>query len=160
MASGADIVDDAVAYILQQSQGYPYFLQEWGFRTWNTAEASPIQLRDVAVAEPRIIQALDRSFFRVRFDRLTNTEQLYLRAMAELGPGPHKSGDVGAMLGKKNNQIGPVRSQVIAKGMAYGGQYGMVNFSVPMFDAFMKRAMPEFHRPAQAAGPATTAKPR
>lgn len=144
LASNADIDDDAVAYILSQSQGYPYFLQEWGYRAWSTALDSPIRKADVLAAEPRIIQALDRSFFRVRFDRLTTVEQLYLRAMAELGPGPHKSGDVAAMLGKKNNQVGPMRAQVIAKGMAYGGQYGMVHFSVPLFDAFMKRAMPEF----------------
>jgi AAA ATPase domain len=142
--ANAEIEDAAVDYILGKSQGYPYFLQEWGYRAWYTAERSPIRHSDTVAAELRTIQALDKSFFRVRFDRLSTTEQTYLRAMAELGPGPHKSGDVARIMGKKNNQVGPVRAQVIAKGMAYGGQYGMVHFSVPLFDEFMKRAMPIF----------------
>jgi AAA ATPase-like protein len=143
-AAGAAINPAAVDYILDKSQGYPYFLQEWGFRAWNAAQKSPITKADVAAAEPRTIESLDKSFFRVRFDRLTPTEQQYLRAMAELGPGPHKSGEVAKVLGKNINQVGTVRSTVIAKGMAYGGQYGMVHFSVPLFDEFMKRAMPGF----------------
>ena len=158
IASEAEIAEDAVDYILQKSEGYPYFLQEWGYRAWYAAERSPIVKADTVAAEPRTIQALDKSFFRVRFDRLTNSEQLYLRAMAELGPGPHKSGDVGRVLGKKNNQVGPVRSQVIAKGMAYGGQYGMVHFSVPLFDGFMKRAMPDFKRKDETRKKALTKK--
>lgn len=138
------IEGDALGEIFAKSQGYPYFLQEWGFRTWNSATTSPITKEDVLAAEPMVIASLDKSFFRVRFDRLTKSEQEYLRAMAELGEGPHKSGDVAKVLGKNINQIGPVRSQVIAKGMAYGGQHGMVHFSVPLFDEFMKRAMPNF----------------
>lgn len=134
----------AVDYILAKSQGYPYFLQEWGFRAWNAAGKSPITKADVTAAEPRTIESLDKSFFRVRFDQLTHSEQQYLRAMAELGAGPHKSGDVAKVLGKKATQAGPVRAQIIAKGMAYAGQHGMVHFSVPLFDEFMKRAMPDF----------------
>ncbi len=149
--AGAAITQSAVDDILAKSQGYPYFLQEWGFRAWNAAAQSPIASADVAAAEPRTIESLDKSFFRVRFDQLTQGEQLYLRAMAELGPGPHKSGDVAKMLGKKVNQTAQVRAQVVAKGMAYSGQYGMVHFSVPLFDEFMKRAMPGFKaKPAPA----------
>ena len=142
--AGASIQPSAVDYIFSKSQGYPYFLQEWGFRTWNTAAKAPITKADAIAAEERTIESLDKGFFRVRVDQLTQSEQLYLRAMAELGPGPHKSADVAKVLGKKATQTGPVRSQVIAKGMAYGGQYGMVHFSVPLFDEFMKRAMPQF----------------
>ena len=143
-AKGVKIEQDALKLIFEKSQGYPYFLQEWGFRTWNTAKASPITKADVVAAEESVIASLDKSFFRVRFDRLSKGEQDYLRAMAELGAGPHKSGDVARVLGKTVNQVGPVRSQVIAKGMAYGGQYGIVHFSVPLFHEFMRRAMPEF----------------
>lgn len=140
----AKINPSALSYIVEQSQGYPYFLQEWGFRTWNAAKKSPITKADVLTAERRVIESLDKSFFRVRYDRLTAGEQQYLRAMAELGPGPHRSGQVANLLGKKASQCGTVRSKVIAKGMAFGGQYGVVHFSVPLFDQFMRRAMPEF----------------
>lgn len=141
---GIKIDAEALQLIYDKSLGYPYFLQEWGFRTWNVAQESPITKADVQAAEDSVIVSLDKSFFRVRFDRLSKGEQDYLRAMAELGAGPHKSGDVARVLGKKVNQVGPVRSQVIAKGMAYGGQYGIIHFSVPLFHEFMRRAMPEF----------------
>lgn len=143
-ALGVEIRPEALQLIYDKSLGYPYFLQEWGARTWNAAKKSPITKDDVIASEEVVTTSLDKSFFRVRFDRLTKGEQDYLRAMAELGAGPHKSGDVAKVLGKNVNQVGPVRSQVILKGMAYGGQYGMVHFSVPLFHEFMKRAMPEF----------------
>ena len=148
--TGASINQAAIDYIIAKSQGYPYFLQEWGFRAWNAARKSPITKADVVTAEPRTIESLDKGFFRVRFDQLTHSEQLYLRAMAELGPGPHKSGEVAKVLGKTAPQASPVRAQIIAKGMAYGGQYGMVHFSVPLFDEFMKRALPGFKPKAPA----------
>ena len=144
VAEGAQISPAALTYIVERSKGYPYFIQEWGYRTWNAAQKSPITKEDALTAEQVTIKSLDKSFFRVRFDQLTKSEQDYLRAMAELGPGPHKSGEVAKLLGKKATQAGPVRSQVIAKGMAYGGQYGHVHFSVPIFDEFLKREIPEF----------------
>lgn len=144
VSAKAEIRADALDVIFSKSQGYPYFLQEWGFRTWNEAKSSPISKDDVVAAEVKTIESLDKSFFRVRFDRLTQREKEYLRAMAELGPGPHRSGDVAKVMGKLATQTGTVRAKVIAKGMAYGGQYGIVNFSVPLFDEFMRREMPEF----------------
>lgn len=156
LSSNASIEDEALVYIYQVTKGYPYFLQEWGYRVWNEAPRSPIRKIDAIAAEKHALASLDKSFFRVRFDRLTQGEQQYLRAMAELGPGPHKSGDVARALGKSANQVGPVRAQVIAKGMAYGGQYGMIHFSVPMFDEFMKRAVPDFKNHQVRAGKAAT----
>ncbi len=84
----------AIAAVLDQTQGYPYFLQEWGKHAWDTASVSPITAEDVEEASVSAVAALDESFFRVRFDRMTPAEKRYLRAMAELGPGPHRSGDI------------------------------------------------------------------
>lgn len=151
LSAKAAITADALSLIYSKSHGYPYFLQEWGFRAWNEAKKSPIGADDVKRAEPRTIESLDKSFFRVRFDRLTPAEKEYLRAMAELGSGPHKSGEVAAVLGKRVTQTATARAKVIAKGMAYGGDYGTVHFSVPLFDQFMRREMPEFAPSAKAA---------
>jgi hypothetical protein len=132
----------AFAAIQGVTQGYPYFLQEWGYRTWNSAPRSPITEADVQAATAEAIRRLDEGFFRVRFDRLTPREKRYLRAMAELGPGPHRSGDIADKLGTKVQTVGPVRSSLIAKGMVYSPAHGDTAFTVPLFDAFMRRVMP------------------
>jgi hypothetical protein len=134
--------DDAVAAIIRETQGYPYFLQEWGKHAWDAADASPIDADDVRAATRTAIAALDESFFRVRFDRLTPAEKRYLRAMAELGPGPHRSGDIADVIERKVTALGPVRNQLIAKGMIWSPSHGDTEFTVPLFDAFMKRVMP------------------
>jgi AAA ATPase domain len=134
--------DAAVLRVLHETQGYPYFLQEWGKHAWDAAAASPITLADVEVASVTAIAALDESFFRVRFDRLTPVERKYLRAMAELGPGPHRSGDVADELVRKVTSLGPTRSQLIAKGMIWSPNHGDTAFTVPLFDEFMRRIMP------------------
>lgn len=133
----------AVAEILEQTRGYPYFLQEWGKHSWNVAEASPIEERDSKRATAEALAELDASFFRVRFDRLTPMEKRYMRAMAELGPGPHRSGDIADVLGRKVTTTAPLRNSLIAKGMLYSPAHGDTAFTVPLFDAFMKRIMPE-----------------
>jgi hypothetical protein len=134
--------EDAVKLIVQYTQGYPYFLQEWGKHAWDVAEKSPITKADVEKASTEAIAALDESFFRVRFDRLTPTENRYLRAMAELGQGPHRSGDIASELGRESSSLGPVRSSLIAKGMIWSPTHGDTAFTVPLFDDFMKRIMP------------------
>jgi hypothetical protein len=132
----------ALDEILRKTRGYPYFLQEWGKHAWSVADASPISLSDVRAASIRALADLDASFFRVRFDRLTPSEKAYLRAMAELGPGPHRSGDIAEQLHRKVNSLGPTRSALIAKGMIYSPENGDTAFTVPLFDQFMKRMMP------------------
>jgi hypothetical protein len=136
----------ALDEILAQTQGYPYFLQEWGKNAWSVATSSPISADDVRVATVHALADLDASFFRVRFDRLTPAEKNYLRAMATLGPGPHRSGDIAEELGRKVNSLGPARSALIAKGMVYSPDYGDTAFTVPLFDQFMKRMMPAGRR--------------
>lgn len=139
---GVRVDEDALERIVQQTRGHPYFLQEWGKHAWDLAPASPITGGDVERASAAAIAALDESFFRVRFDRLTTSEKLYLRAMAELGPGPHRSGDIADVLGRKVTSLGPTRSQLIGKGMIWSPSHGDTAFTVPLFDEFMKRIMP------------------
>jgi AAA ATPase-like protein len=135
--------DAAVDNILAATHRYPYFLQEWGKHTWDTAQGSPITLADSQVASQGALAALDESFFRVRFDRLTPTERKYLRAMAELGPGPHRSGDIAEMLGRPVSALAPTRSQLIGKGMIWSPNHGDTAFTVPLFDQFMRRTWPD-----------------
>lgn len=139
---GVQVNDDALQRILEETHSYPYFLQEWGKHAWDAADASPITLRDVELASQTAIAALDESFFRVRFDRLTPVEKRYLRAMAELGPGPHRSGDISDQLNREVTSLGPTRSQLIAKGMIWSPSHGDTAFTVPLFDEFMQRIMP------------------
>lgn len=141
---GEAIDSEALTKILAITEGYPYFLQEWGKHSWNTAKQSPIQASDVEQASTLATEALDTSFFRVRFDRLTPREQDYLRAMASLGAGPHRSGDIAEVLGISVQTAGPLRSGLIKKGMIWSPAHGQTAFTVPMFDAFMVRAMPEW----------------
>lgn len=140
--AGVDFEDAAVGEIIAQTGRYPYFLQEWGKHAWNIAPRSPVTKADVDVATERALAELDASFFRVRLDRLTPSEKRYLRAMASLGPGPHRSGDIASELGRSVENVAPVRSKLIRKGMVYSPAHGDTAFTVPLFDAFMLRAMP------------------
>jgi hypothetical protein len=137
-----EVTAEALERIVEHTRCYAYFVQEWGKHSWDAAKASPITTDDVEAASLTAIAALDESFFRVRFDRLTPAEKRYLRAMAELGPGPHRSGDIAEELGRKVTSLGPTRSQLIAKGMIWSPNHGDTAFTVPLFDEFMRRIMP------------------
>ena len=139
---GVSFQSVALDEILSQTQGYPYFLQEWGSQSWLIAKGKTITLADVREATGFAQAKLDTGFFRVRYDRCTPAERKYLRAMAELGPGPHKSGDIAALMGRPVQSVAPRRSSLIAKGMIYKPQHGDTAFTVPLFDKFMKRTMP------------------
>ena len=140
---GVAITPEALAEILRVTQGYAYFLQAWGSHTWLAADASPIGIDAVRKASVTAIAGLDEGFFRVRFDRCTPKEKKYLRAMAELGEGPHRSGDIADCLNEKVSSLAPTRSALIGKGMVWSPNHGDTAFTVPMFDAFMKRIIPE-----------------
>ena len=139
---GVAIDEDALERIVEETRGYPYFLQEWGKHSWDVAERSPIGIADVERASVSALAALDEGFFRVRFDRLTTSEKRYLRAMSELGAGPHRSGDIARALGLKVTSLGPARAQLISKGMIWSPGHGDTAFTVPLFDQFMLRIMP------------------
>ncbi|MEK9159820.1 MAG: ATP-binding protein [Patescibacteria group bacterium] len=135
--------EDALKEILRQTKGYPYFLQEWGKHSWNCADASPITEEDAKKASKIAIAELDASFFRVRFDRLTPLEKKYLRAMAELGEKPSRSGDIAHLLKREVQLAAPTRANLIRKGMIYSPDHGDNSFTVPLFGGYMKRVMPE-----------------
>ena len=142
----ADVTFEPAALheIYRLTRGYPYFLQEWGYQAWNHAAASPISLKVIQETSGTVLKRLDENFFRVRFDRLTPREKRYLRAMAELGPGPHRTSDIAEKLEATINKLGPVRANLIKKGMVYSPSHVDMAFTVPLFDEFMRRAMPEF----------------
>jgi hypothetical protein len=140
--AGVMFEPDALREIFRLTRGYPYFLQEWGYQAWNHASVSPITLRVVQEASDLVSRRLDENFFRVRFDRLTPREKMFLRAMAELGAGPYRTGDVADTLKVKISTLGPLRAGLIKKGMVYSPSYGDMAFTVPLFDEFMRRAIP------------------
>ncbi len=144
---GVNIDDAALDMIYTVTSGYPYFLQEWGKHAWRVADASPIDTSDIAQASDDATKALDKNFFRVRFDRLTPREQDYLRAMAELGPDAHRSGEIAQLFGRKVESLGPLRSGLIKKGMIWSPSHGDTAFTVPLFDEFMKREIPDWTPP-------------
>ena len=138
---GVHYAEGALEEMMKQTEGYAYFLQEWGKHIWDIAEASPITPENAEEATIEALADLDASFFRVRFDQLTPMQKRYLRAMAELGAGPHASGGIAAVLDKRVTHLGPVREQLISKGLIYSPAYGETAFTVPLFDSFMKRMM-------------------
>jgi hypothetical protein len=153
-ALGASYTDRAISIIYKYTKGYPYFIQEWGFETWNQSDSPIITDLHVTHTIKGVMNKLDDNFFRVRLDRLTPTEKNYLRAMAELGPGAHRSGDIAAILNKKVNAVAPVRNSLIRKGMIYSPGHGDTEFTVPLFDEFMKRVIPELMLPLIVTNPA------
>ena len=142
-AAGVKFEDAALAEIFRLTKGYPYFLQEWGYQAWNVTAASPISLQDAKAATGRVVSRLDQNYFRVRFDRLTPSEKNFLRAMAELGAGAHRTGDIAGQLGVRISTLSPVRAKLIRKGMIYSPAHGDMAFTVPLFDEFMVRAIPK-----------------
>ncbi|MBS0350465.1 MAG: AAA family ATPase [Proteobacteria bacterium] len=135
------ITEDALNEIMRQTQGYPYFLQEWGYQAWNIAKKSPIGLADVKMATVEAIKRLDESFFRVRFDRLTPREKEYLYALATLGEGPQRSGEIAEKLTVTPQAVAPIRNNLIKKGMIYSPAHGNTDFTVPLFSNFLQRTM-------------------
>ncbi len=144
MAVGVAFESPALDEIFRLTKGYPYFVQEWGYQAWNLAASSPITMQIVQAATATVIPRLDQNFFRVRYDRLTPSEKNFLRAMAALGPGARRTGDIADMLGVKITSLGPVRARLIKKGMIFSPAHGEMAFTVPLFDKFMIRTIPKF----------------
>jgi len=140
---GVEFEAAALHEIYRLTKGYPYFLQEWGYQVWNQADSSPITLHLVQQTTELVVHRLDKNFFKVRFDRLTDGEKRYLRAMAELGQGPYRTANISELLGVESSAtLSPVRSKLIKKGMIYSPAHGLMAFTVPVFDEFMRRSMP------------------
>ncbi|HSZ15061.1 MAG TPA: ATP-binding protein [Solirubrobacteraceae bacterium] len=138
-----DYEPGAVALALEWTRGYPFYIQQLGKHAWNLAETSPITIGDVQAAIPAAQQALDTSIYEVRIQRATPEERRYMRAMAELGEGPYRSGQVASKLGRSTGELSMARQRLIDKGLTYATEdYGYIDFTVPRFDEFMRRHMP------------------
>ena len=144
--AGVSFDADALAEVYRLTKGYPYFIQEWGYQAWNSAPGSPVTRAVIAETTGRVLARLDQNFFRVRYDRLKQSEHKFLRAMAALGPGPHRIGEVAQLMGRKVDSLGPVRADLIRRGMVYSPAHGELAFTVPLFDEFMIRAIPDSKR--------------
>jgi hypothetical protein len=137
---GAAYTKTAVTGIVDYTEGYPYFLQEYGKAAWDEADGPTITADDVRTAQRLVEEKLDGSFFRARIDRTTELELAYLRAMAELGPDPQMAADVARVLGRTSEQLAPIRSRLVEKGLLYTPGYGLAAFTVPQFDRYMIRS--------------------
>jgi len=149
---GVEWAQDALTLAFGVTGGYPYFIQEVGYAVWPVAEGPVIGVEDVREALPGYQAKLDQSFFRVRLERATQLQTSYLRAMAELGPDPQRAQDVAALMGRKSNQLGPVRAQLVDLGLLYTPERGLAAFTVPQFDQYLRRIMPELDLPALRGG--------
>jgi hypothetical protein len=139
LEEGEKIEEAALALIVAETKGYPYYLQEWGFQAWNLTEASPITAKDIDKASLRALQRLDEGFFKVRIERLTPKERDYVIAMARLGKGPYRSAEVAEVLKAKPTSLGPIRASIIRKGMIYSPAHGDIAFTVPLFEDYLAR---------------------
>jgi hypothetical protein len=143
---GVTFTNGAIDKILELTECYPYFLQQWAYEAWNASDTETILPETIDVATKLAIQELDKSFFKVRFDRCTPSEKKYMRALAEFGRGKHRSGDLAEALGVKVTSVAPTRSALIKKGMIYSPSHGDTAFTVPLFDQYMRRVVPKVRR--------------
>jgi hypothetical protein len=141
---GAVFEQDAADAVIDATRGYPFFLQEWAYAAWNEAPGPRITVADVRRGKAIAVPKLDDGFFAVRYNRCTPGEKRYLRAMAELGEGPYRTADVAKTLNRENNKLGPTRDALIKKGMVWSPEHGLIAFTVPLFDQFMRRKEPSF----------------
>lgn len=146
-AQGVEFEREAVVLALEWTEGYPFYIQQLGKHAWNLASASPITRADIDEARPAAQATLDRTIYEVRTQRATTNERKYMRAMAELGDGPYRSGSVAKKLGQASTAVSRTRQRLIDKGLIYAPEdYGYVDFSVPRFAEYMRRYMP--YRPS------------
>ncbi len=143
-AMGCEIEPQALRELLRLSKGYPAFLQAYAYAAWNVAPGSQITLADIRQAIPAATRRLDQSFYSPGYERLSPRERAYLRSMAHLGPGPHRSGDIADSMDAKITSLGPLRAKLLAKGLIYSPSHGYVGFTAPAYDEFMRRVMPGF----------------
>jgi len=142
-AGGVRWDEPAVALLVRESGGYPFFLQHFAATTWDVAGGSPIRLHDVELGLEVSQRRLLDSLVSARLDRLSDRERRYVRALADLGPGDHGSGQVAAAMGLAASQVGSARERLIRAGVLYSPARGRIAFSVPLFDRYVRRAADE-----------------
>ena len=142
-SAGVAYDEEAARQIVQEAAGFPYFLQEYGRELWNFAETTPITVEDLESAREIVNDSLARNFFGTRFEMATDTEQRYLSAMASLGDGPYPVGEVALAFGVSDQRrVSMHRESLIQKGLIWSPRRGQVDFTVPLFAAFLKENHP------------------
>ena len=143
-AAALDVTYDrrAVEAVMAFAEGYPYFIQEYGDVLWDHAAGPEVTAIEAVEAQALVEARLDSNFFRVRIERASEQEVGYMRAMAELGPEPQTAAAVAAVLHRRSEQLGKVRTRLIEKGLLYAPAYGRAAFTVPQFDRFLRRTYP------------------
>lgn len=132
--------DEAVNKIIEITQGYPYFLQEYGKWVWECKEEkSIIDIKIVNKAYDKFEQSLDKAFFKVRHDRATAKEIEFMTAMVACEKLPCSTKEIANIMGESIQAISPLRAQLIHKGFIYAAKRGEVDFTVPQFDKYLKR---------------------
>ncbi|MDJ0770242.1 MAG: ATP-binding protein [Ilumatobacter sp.] len=139
---GVEWAEAATEAIIDRSDGFPFFVQTWAYHTWNTAFDEPISADDVERAAPHANHALDSSFFAARIARIPASEVAYVQGLSSLGPGPHRSGEVAAAMDMQTPQVAAFRERLIGEGIIYAPRYGWVEFAIPHFDEYVRRALP------------------
>ncbi|HJG37632.1 ATP-binding protein [Enorma phocaeensis] len=136
---GVEYDEDAVVLIIQETAGYPYFIQEMCATIWERSDGRRVTADDVAANIDETNRRLDKGFFLVRYNRCTTREQEFLQAMASCGELPCTIANVAKAMGRKVTAISPFRAKLINKGLIYATGRGEIDFTVPRFDAFLKR---------------------
>ena len=124
---------------MARTRGYPFFIQEWGSQAWEIAEGDRITAGDAEASHDAALASLDQGFFRVRIDQLTRGETGFVKTMSDLGDGPYAMSAVAEAMGRSQTSLAPLRASIIRKGMIYSPVYGYVDFTVPLFGAFLQR---------------------
>lgn len=137
--SGATFSQEALDAIFDETQGYPYFLQTWAYILWNQARSPHINLQDVLRIKPRILNSLDNSFFRVRYDRLTPREKVFMHAMTKCPARECTLAEVAKIMSSHSSAISRIREQLVKKGMLFSPRHGSIRYSVPLFREYLLR---------------------
>jgi hypothetical protein len=151
-ALGISFEPEALVELYRQTHGIPYFVQEWGFQSWNRAPSTPVTLLTVRQSAAFAIQRLDSGFYGLSYERLSPGERRYLRVMAEADDGATRTGEIADRLGVKITSLGPLRATLMRKGMIYSPAHGELAFTAPLYAEFLRRVMPEETAPVLPAG--------
>ena len=142
---GVRYTNDSLERILNVTQGYPYFIQELCSAIWNDIEEEKDIIEEIHVerAIPKFFENLDLGFYKMRYDRCTHKEKIFIFAMVKCGDLPCTISNVAKIMNKDVRSISTYRAQLINKGVIYATGHAEIDFTVPGFDGYLKRINPE-----------------
>jgi len=131
--------EDAVRYLITETEGHPYFLQQCAQATWDVAMGPTLTFADARVGVVSGRAHLDAGFYRTHWERATLAQKAYLKAMARDGDGPSQSADVADRLGKTPMSVGSFRDTLIKKSLVFVPRHGQVAYAIPGMADFITR---------------------